>query len=195
MKKILLPALIGVCLPLLLPAQQPAAKNTGCGCSFSSINQVGLTEGKAGTSFLVQSINGLRYRTWFAGVGVGLDHYRYRTVPLFFDVRKDLFGKKHNTPFIYADIGTNFAWLSDKQQENFWGTNEYSNGLYYDAGLGYKLNVGKGRGLLFSGGFSLKKFRETRHYSVVCITAPCPESYERFDFTLRRVSVKAAIQF
>lgn len=195
MKTKILQVLLCVSIPFVMNAQQ-AAKKSNCGCSFSSVNQVGLTEGSAGASFQVQSINGFRYKTWFAGVGLGLDHYRYRTIPLFFDVRKDLFKNKLNTPFVYGDIGINMPWVDeDKQQETWWGTNKYKNGLYYDAGVGYKLNVGKNRGLLFSAGFSLKKFQEVRYYEVVCVTAPCPQlEGERFNFSLKRISLKAGLQ-
>src|SRR3712207_6342004 len=89
-------------------AQQPAAKkDNGCGCSFSSIIQLGLLEGSQGSAFHAQVVNGLRWNTWFAGVGVGLDRYRMRSAPLFFDLRKEL-SREANAPFLYADIGWNF---------------------------------------------------------------------------------------
>jgi hypothetical protein len=197
MKKRLLQVLLCVSIPFMMHAQQTAKKASNCGCSFSSINQVGLTEGSAGSSFQIQTINGMRFRTWFAGAGVGLDHYRYRSIPVFFDLRKDLFRNKSNTPFVYGDIGVNIPWVDEnKQAEIWWGTNSYQNGLYYDAGIGYKLNIGKGRGILFSGGYSMKKFTETRYQQIVCITSPCPpdDEGERFNFTLKRITIKAGIQ-
>jgi hypothetical protein len=180
-------------LPLLAQAQQPGKKSkAGCSCSFSSINQVGLLEGSGGHSAQVQTINGIRYKTWFTGVGVGLDYYRFRTVPIFFDIHKDLFNKV-NTPFFYGNAGIHVPWVLDKEK-NWWGRAEYNRGLYYDAGVGYSVNLGKNRALLFSGGISLKKIRETRYYEVVCITFPCPQQSEQYDFTLRRFSLKAGLR-
>jgi hypothetical protein len=193
MKKRLL-ILLCLGIPFMMNAQQAAKKASGCGCSFSSINQVGLAEGSAGSSFQLQSVNGLQYRTWFAGIGVGLDHYRYRSIPLFFDVRKELFKNKVNTPFLYGDIGTNIPWIPEGKEEEIWGNRNYDNGLYYDAGVGYKLNLGKKRAMLFSGGYSVKKFGEKRYYDIACIMAPCPQPEERFNFTLKRVSLKVGIQ-
>jgi hypothetical protein len=184
-------ALIGI--PFLLQAQQPA-KKSNCGCSFSSINQFGLLEGSSRTSYQLQTINGLRYRGWFAGVGVGLDRYRFTTVPLFVDIRRELF-RKPSTPFLYGDIGIHLPWVRDKEQA-WWGSqhSDYNRGLYYDVGAGYSLGIGKKRSLLFSGGISLKKIRETRNYEVVCITFPCPEQSEQYNFSLKRFSLKAGIQ-
>jgi hypothetical protein len=183
---------LALCLPLFLSAQDTKKSKPDCGCSFNSVNQVGLLEGSAGSSYQLQTINGIKYRTWFAGIGIGMDRYRFRTVPLFFDLRKE-FSKQANTAFAYGDIGVHFPWVEDKHKLQ-WGTNEFSRGLYYDAGLGYKITLGKGRNLLFSGGVSLKKIRETRFYEVVCVREPCPLQNERFDFSLKRFSVKAGLQ-
>lgn len=174
-------------------AQVAKKKDNGCGCSFSSILQAGLLEGSAGSAFQVQSINGLRYRNFFTGIGIGLDRYRFRSVPIFADLRVDLF-RKPNTAFIYTDIGVNVPWVV-KGNENWRTNNNYDRGIYYDAGAGYKLNVGKSRGLIFSAGYSLKKMRETRYLFSICDFGPCPElEGERFDFTLKRFSVKAGLQ-
>ncbi|HYC27870.1 MAG TPA: hypothetical protein VEB42_03625 [Chitinophagaceae bacterium] len=185
--------LICAALPMMLHAQQVAKKaKPGCGCGFSSINQVGLLEGSGGHFAQLQTINGFRYRTWFTGLGIGLDYYHYRSVPLFIDVRKDLFNKP-NTPFFYGDAGIHIPWVLDKQKP--WaGRADYNNGFYYDAGLGYSFNLGKSRALLFSGGVSLKKIRETRIYDVVCITFPCPMQTERYDFSFKRFSLKAGLR-
>lgn len=186
--------LLLLCTPVLLIAQEQAKKKNDCGCSFSSINQAGLLEGSAKSSFNLQTINGLQYKTWFAGIGVGLDKYRFRSVPVFFDLRKDLV-KKWNTPFLYGDIGVNFPWVQDAENR-WWERSEFDRGLYYDAGVGYKLNLGKGRGLLFSGGFSMKRIRETRYIIGSCpIVGPCAEQEgERFSFTLKRFAFKAGLQ-
>src|SRR5688572_9219460 len=82
--------------------EQPVKK--GCGCSFSSINQIGGLYGSKGTYFQLQTINGIRYKTWFAGIGAGIDLYTRGGFPVFLDVRKDIF-EKRSTPFLYADAG------------------------------------------------------------------------------------------
>jgi hypothetical protein len=173
--------------------KNPKPPGKDCGCSFSSINQVGLLEGSGGSAFQAQTINGIRYRKWFAGLGIGLDKYKFRTAPLFLDIRRDLLNRT-NTPFVYADIGTHLPWVKDSEQD-WWERSEFNRGLYYDAGLGYKLQLGKGRGLLFSGGFSLKRMREKRFLGTMCINPPCSEQmFDRFDYSLRRFTLKAGIE-
>ncbi len=85
MKSILL-LILAVCLSVIVSAQQ----KTGTGnWQFHSINNIGLLEGQTGSAFQLQSINGMQYKSWYAGIGLGLDFYRYRTIPLFIDFRKE----------------------------------------------------------------------------------------------------------
>src|SRR5215467_547922 len=70
---------------------------------FRSINQVGLLEGTDGGAFQIQTINGVQFRTWFLGIGVGIDNYRLRSVPLFVDLRKE-FKVGTNYFFIYGGV-------------------------------------------------------------------------------------------
>ena len=130
-------------------AQEPAqpvqadkpAKKSSCGCRFQSVNQVGLVDGGMDTEFHLQTINGLRFGNWFTGIGVGIDYYYVRSVPLFLDVRNYWF-KKRNSPFAYADIGINFPWAKDNGNDFVAQDINYNQGLYYDIGLGYKLGLG-----------------------------------------------------
>ena len=117
---------------------------------FASINQLGLLSASKGEAWTLQTINGIRKNTWFAGVGAGLDFYGERSVPLFLDVRKD-FTLNRNTPFVYADDGVNFEWLNttEKALKQFPKT---SPGAFYDLGFGWKLSGKNKRGVLFSAG-------------------------------------------
>ena len=159
-------------------------------------NQVGLLEGSTGTSFQFQTINGMRFNQWFAGVGIGYDRYRIRSVPLFLDLRWSLF-KKPNTPFVYADAGYNFDWPEDRDKDD-WLKSDFSGGMYYDAGIGYRIGIGKKQGVVFSGGFSFKKITEKRETRIWCDFPPfcggSESTVDRYDFKLRRISIKAGIQ-
>src|ERR1700748_880249 len=72
---------------------------------FHSINNIGLLEGQAGAAMPLQTINGLQNKSWVVGAGVGLDDSRFRTLPLFVDIRKE-FGTTQSKFFLYADAGT-----------------------------------------------------------------------------------------
>ena len=127
------------------------SKKKGCQCSFTSINQIGLLFGEQDDAFQLQTVNGFRYRSWMAGVGVGIDGYRYRTIPLFFQLRKE-FRLGPNSIFIYNDIGVNYPWLKTDQKIE-WVESDYKHGFYYDGGIGYKVPIKK-QWLLFSDVFS-----------------------------------------
>jgi hypothetical protein len=170
--------------------ERPAKK--GCSCSFSSINQIGGLYGSKGTYFQVQTINGIRYKTWFAGVGAGIDYYTRRGIPVFLDVRKDIF-EKRSTPFLYADAGIHLV-RDRKEALSRWDQNTYSNGFYGDAGVGYKLHLhGAGR-LLVSAGYSYKNINRRFEYIFSCPTTRCNENYYTYKNYLHRLSVKLGLQ-
>lgn len=171
----------------------PGTTKKSCSCAFSSINQVGVLTGERGSSLLVQTINGIRYKTWFAGVGAGLDFYQTRGIPVFLDIRKNILNSP-STPFIYMDGGIHFSWPTDKDKGDN-GTRTFSNDLYFDAGLGYKASLGNTHALLLSVGYSLKKIEEVYTPFQFCPGGCGPIYTERYNYTLNRLSLKVGWQF
>lgn len=164
--------------------------------TFHSINQVGLVEGEKGSAFQLQTINGVQYRKWFVGMGTGLDYYSLRTIPLFADVRWHM-RNNGKTPFIYADAGTNFVWKKGNM-ESGWYKNDYNNALYYDMGIGYRTSFKKGTAFTVSAGYTQKNISENRtgYGSVMIDIYPPPPPYtEKFNYQLRRLSIKAGLIF
>jgi hypothetical protein len=169
--------------------------------SFQSIANVGLLEGQTGSAFQLQTINGARYRSWFAGVGLGLDYYRYRTIPLFIDIRKE-FGKSAGKLFVYADGGISFAWLTDVQKTGYLPDNSYHNGFYSDLGFGYAKSIGNKSTLSISLGYSYKKLSETYlgsypyYYPLNYYTDyPQNASKDQINYSLNRLSIKLGWMF
>src|SRR5437868_5448404 len=140
------------------PVEKP--KENKCSCSFTSINQVGFLAGEGDDSYQFQTVNGLQYKTWTAGAGIGIDGYRYRSIPVLLQLRKE-FPVSGNAFFIYNDIGLNYPWVKDSQKSTYYGASNYSHGVYYDGGVGYRWRIKK-QSLLFSSGFTLKKMKEDR---------------------------------
>jgi hypothetical protein len=171
--------------------ERPAKK--GCSCSFSSINQVGILNGAKGAFYQLQTINGIKYKTWFAGVGVGIENYFRTGIPLFFDVRKFLL-KKSATPFLYADVGVHI--VRDKNDRlNQWYENQYHNGTYAEAGIGYKFGFyGKDRWVI-SAGYSYKYVKYRNLYIGDCPTSLCWENYYTYKNYLHRFAMKLGFQF
>src|SRR5438045_390412 len=140
-----------LCIAGSISAQQ---KKVGCPWQFHSINNVGLLEGQTGSAFQLQSVNGMQYKSWYLGIGVGLDFYRYRTIPLFLDLRKE-FGSARDKIFAYADGGVHFPWLTDNEKTMYVTNDHFNTGFYTDLGMGYKMSVGTSYHLLLSIGYSL----------------------------------------
>lgn len=163
---------------------------------FHSVNQVGVLEGESGSAFQLQTINGVQYKKWFVGMGTGLDYYSFRTIPLFADLRWHILNNK-KTPFIYADAGTNFVWAKGNREAG-WYKSDYKNAFYGDAGIGYSIIFKKGTAFTISAGYTQKNFRENRtgYGPVVIDVYPPPPPYsEKFNYKLRRLSIKAGLIF
>ena len=161
---------------------------------FHSINQLGQLEGQTGSAFLFQSINGWQYKTWFTGVGVGLDYYRFRSIPLFLDVRK-WFGGKNKCFFIYVDGGHDFIWLRDSDTDPYLpGT--YSTGFYSDLGIGGRVALNSRIALLLSAGYSHRSVeKKVQSYALPCYMNGSCHFTDHYDYQMNRLSIKAGFEF
>jgi hypothetical protein len=172
--------------------EQPAKK--GCSCAFSSIIQIGALAGVKGNEALIQTVNGIRYKTWFVGAGIGIDYYSIKSFPIFLDVRKD-YSDKMSTPFVYADAGIHLP-RERRVVQNQWFEDDYSNGFYSGVGLGYKIAMKKLNKLLITSGYSYKKVERINKYTSGCGgTSPCYQDHANYISYLHRFSVKVGWQF
>ena len=160
---------------------------------FKSINATGIALGESHPKILFQTVNGLKYKDWFAGVGIGLDEYEIKSLPLFADLRMD-FGKEKKG-FIYGDIGYNF-FLEDKSREHVFSGSEssYKGGVYTDIGIGVRANLFKKVKMVFSLGHSYKTIKETRVVEMWCLFPPCPASVDRYTYNYGRLNLKVGIE-
>jgi hypothetical protein len=166
---------------------------------FHSINSVGLLEGETGSAFQLQTLNGAQYKSWFAGVGIGLDFYRIRSIPLFADIRKE-FGKGNSKLFVYADMGVNFSWATDQQKTSYVQNDKFSNGFYNDFGLGYKVVAGKKNAVILSLGYSYKKTVESYNQvyddpGFIWTLTFQNNGTEKINYSLNRLTLKIGWEF
>ena len=145
---------------------------------FSSQNYVGLLEGEQGSKFQLQTINGIKYKTWFAGIGTGTDWYYRRSIPAFVSLNKDFLIKGNRNFFIATDIGANFPWQVDKNSYAY-SVEESIPGFYWGTGLGYKVGVGRlSDAILLQLGYSYKhvgeKIKTTYYYAMLMDTQKPP---------------------
>jgi len=109
--------------------------------------EAGVTNGKYETNAFVNTTHGFIYKGFFAGVGVGVDYYLFRTVPLFAEFRKE-FSKKNVRPLVHFSGGININWLTQEQRDHrfsWWQTTPsvFKNGMYLKAGTGVLFNAHK----------------------------------------------------
>ncbi|WP_153799558.1 hypothetical protein [Foetidibacter luteolus] len=152
-------------LPAFATAQQD--KKLANKISYASSYELGILAGKAYTPFTARIIQGVRYQNYEAGIGVALDPYAFRSVPVFIHVAYHLYNGR-NTPYAYGDAGISFPWnngaLPEKytdprsgQQGEDWHI--LHNGVYGEAGIGYKIMLNKRNAFIMNAGYSYKKFK------------------------------------
>ncbi len=165
---------------------------------FNSINSIGLLSGEMQNKFTFQTINGLQYKSWFAGVGAAFDNYGYHSVPVFMDLRKT-FGLGHWQPFVYIDGGINFPLYSNDLPRKWGNLDAYKfhNTFYGEAGAGVKRKLSKRLQFDFSLGYSYKHFSYMQHYYPITINLssylPTP-IITQYDFYYNRIAIKTGLQ-
>lgn len=187
------------CFSITICVAQQKKENTSI--LFHSINQTGLLNGQQSSACQIQTINGFQYKSWFGGIGIGLDYYRFRGIPLFADIRKT-FGHNKNKLFVYADGGIHFSWVTDKEKNNYGSPGQFSNGLYLDGGIGYQIRVNSKNAILLNLGYSYKKVKETVsaypyfYYPMILVNISQNFSNTNtYNYHLNRISIKAGWEF
>jgi hypothetical protein len=185
-------AAAGSAQPQLQPQQQPQTQSQQTTASppvstswkFRSENYLGLAAGQWGNYGLLQTVNGVYKGPWFVGLGVGMDNYRFRSVPLFVSVTRDLpvFSKKSGL-FLNLDGGTNLPWY--KRGFPYYGeglTSQFHAGSWWSAGLGYKWPLGPrtGKAVLLSVNYSEKRLKEVQQFATPCAPSVCGISNQTY---------------
>ncbi len=154
-----------------------------------------MAEGQGSGAGIIQGINGMGLKTWFAGIGIGIDGYRYRSVPLFLDVRKEL-GRKKNKWIFYADAGYNLPWVHEVETQYYWNPTmkheyKYKGKIYADVGAGYAIHCRKHGTLLMTLGYSRKDFGKT----VITIYPGSENNVESYSYKFNRLMIKLGWEF
>ncbi|MEP6596610.1 MAG: hypothetical protein ABJA71_11725 [Ginsengibacter sp.] len=159
---------------------------------FNSISMVGLAAGETGNSALIQTMNGISFKNWFAGIGLGIDYYKNKTIPLFLDLRVPI--AKTNF-FVFLDPGYNFPSKNKPDEKvSFYNTYHFFGGFYSELGIGYKMKIARKSCLLFSSGFSYKELNIKTGVGNPCLVGPCPVDYSTYEYSYSRILLKAGVR-
>lgn len=160
---------------------------------FSSINTIGFSTGTSGETANLQTINGLRYKSWNVGIGTGIDWCGVKSVPLIADVRKTFSANKHK-PFAYANAGVDFAWPKETDAYKYSNTN-YKNGFTAETGVGYNIQLKNQTALVLSAGFGYKHQTYEQSYDYFIAIWPSPQNNQvTYDYYYRRIIIRAGIR-
>jgi len=136
---------------LLLFSQASSAQVNKKQLLFHSFNSVQVLMGNSNNSFSVHSVNGVQWKRTFAGVGVGVDDYYHRSVPLFLELRQDINrGEKKLQAFVNGGL---HIPLGNTNRIDHWKTGDFKPGRLMAAGLDYFIPLKKDAvvlGLAFS---------------------------------------------
>ena len=180
----------------------PALAQSKTPWKFRSLDYIGGLRGEDGDFFQLQTVNGFYKRSWFLGVGTGLDYYRYRTIPLFVSVVRDLMPGR-NGPFLTLNGGIDLpSYERPVSSYDYYAKSRFRSAPYWGAELGYKIKLSShsSHAILLSAGYSYKELKEDQTTPYACpLGAPCPlqtlgqEPVTRYTYRNQRLSVKAGI--
>ena len=161
---------------------------------FHSFNTVGLISGQSTANTGFQTINGIRFSNWYSGIGIGIDNYQYKTLPLFADAMK-FFGNEKRA-FLYGDIGYNFP-MNDKPGKEFSYYNSYhfKGGVYTGFGMGYLVPMSKKTSIIFSFGYSFKQLNSKTSVTTINPFMGSDDNYNNYKFTYSTLILKAGFAF
>lgn len=160
---------------------------------FKSIEAAGIAGGVSNAKLILQTINGVSFQSWFAGVGFGTDNYEYKSFPLFLDARY-AFGENKSF-FIYGDAGYNFPGKNNPGKEiSYYTDYSFKGGFYSDVGIAFREKISKNTSFFISLGHSFKNLKVNTTSRYECITGPCPADYQKYKLKYGRIILKAGVE-
>jgi hypothetical protein len=188
------------CIVIVLSVQAQQGKQKG---TLSVSAETALLNGDNHVNGQVLLTAGCEFKGWFVGAGSGFDYYKYRTVPVFIDVKK-YWGKGNRKLFVYANGGADVAWPTESQKNlrtggGWWGWSPpsgsiFKNGIYTDIGFGYTLFNSKHRGFFTALGYSTKTMTEKYDEQVWNGTATVTVK-RTLDYTMNKVLLRIGYKF
>lgn len=144
---------------------------------FHSTEWLGLSTGQAGGAIILKTVNGVAWRSWFAGLGASVDYYRFRSVPLFVSVSRDIALGRKDGLYLYAEGGTNAPWYTrpGTGENNAIISSTFHGGAYWGGGIGYLWKLGNQtrQAIVISAGYAEKKLSENQVTASTCAPLDC----------------------
>lgn len=163
---------------------------------FQTSAGIGFLAGEWEPSYQLQLVSGLKMNNWFIGTGLGIDDYRFRTVPVFMEARRH--GLFNTSLFAYADAGVTLPWNRELMNDEgvFSEQVKFYTGFYSETGIGYRLPSKKRLAIQFSAGYSFRTMKEKVITPMLwSSTWPTPNSEIMYHHRFHLVTARAAVSF
>jgi hypothetical protein len=154
---------------------------------------ISLVTGAAENSWQWQVVGAVVKKNWVAGIGAGMDYYRYRTVPVFLSVRREeLFRRLF---FGYAGVGLTIPAVTDGQKKAFTVSDKFYTGVYAETGVGIRIPVRGKWSARVSLGYGFKSLREKAVYPDFSGSVPPLENVISYRHSFQLVHLRTVIGF
>lgn len=186
MRQIILVLMLFKFIPFISYSQE---KETAKSNHFYSIASAGYLFGESGVFPVAQISSGISFKNFKLGIGGGYDGYRFKSFPVFADIRRD-FGERKK---FFGYINGGYHIPKDEETFDSWsypGTEKWEGGLYADAGLGFRFKLGKKNNLLLSSSYNFKKVNHIKKYVYPCLVPPCPGDVYKYEYGLNYISTR-----
>ena len=124
-----------------LMAQDSTLKTADWKSDFHSFNTVQLLNGSSTISLAINTVNGIQFGKFFAGLGAGFDYYYHTTIPVFIEPRFDLARRKGKLQ-LFGNAGLSIPFTAQNDNQEY-KSGHYKTGSLYGAGIDYLVPVKK----------------------------------------------------
>ncbi len=165
--------------------------------------ELGLVNGGSGAHGFLHTSHGIGRGNWTLQLGTGIDYYRFRTIPVFLDLKKQ-FGKKSTRVFGMVSGGLSLEWIEAKPYQHnpissFWlprTDSRFYNGYTARVGAGVIFKAEKKTNFAVSAGWSLKTLTE-KYEEWNMMPGPMPPDMiaKTFVYQLNRIYAAFSVNF
>ncbi len=134
---------------------------------FYNVTSIGLLFGEGENGFLpfpsLTTVNGYQFnKHWFAGLGIGFEHFEWSVLPLFVQAAYD-FKNERFTPYIALKTGYTFP-LEKNTNNNYNNPEDTFGGIAVNPEVGIKIAIGEKNAFTCSLGYHYQKLSYEENY-------------------------------
>lgn len=171
--------LLFACSVLLAAAQQ--------GWKVHPSIATGFSVGQLGAYGQLKATLAVSHGPWSIGPGVAIDYYRYRTIPVFLAVTRDLSKPESRAIFfLYAEGGLDLPWYYPDTHPWDYYTSRFRPAPWLTGGPGLRLRLSRRhpQAILLTAGYTFKNVREIQTAHQPCLTPnSCAYSPDQYTYT------------